>query len=344
MTTPFNNAPIGGTTLVRKAIKSPNYAAGSSGWSVNKDGSAEFNNLTVRGVFEGLKYEINATGMFFYSGTPANGNLVASVVPGTTGGNDQYGNAYKPGVCVYGGSGQPVAQLYVSGALPTALPKLNLLSNRTVENTPGTLVLDVVNTGAVNEMLEMNLFGPSITQRKDYATVHFQSSAKDLSNGALGTLTYVDGNGNQNFQLQWDSSGVHINSTLFGTAGTLTIGDNVSLTSGKVISADIWNTLGGQAAGGPTGWTVDHGRYRMTPEGEVEIDIMLHSTTTGNAGTIGFNNNLGAAYQPAIDRIYPLGVNSTSVTAFVHVTTAGVVTLIVPSATKLGCNIRMPLD
>lgn len=46
----FNNPITGGQgALVRPAIKSPNYAAASAGWSINADGSAEFNNLTARG-------------------------------------------------------------------------------------------------------------------------------------------------------------------------------------------------------------------------------------------------------------------------------------------------------
>ncbi len=39
----------GGGALVRPSIHSPNYAAGAAGWTINADGSAEFNNLTSRG-------------------------------------------------------------------------------------------------------------------------------------------------------------------------------------------------------------------------------------------------------------------------------------------------------
>ena len=49
---PFQNPVVGGTTLVRPAIHSPNYVPGISGWSINYDGSAEFNNVVVRGAFE----------------------------------------------------------------------------------------------------------------------------------------------------------------------------------------------------------------------------------------------------------------------------------------------------
>jgi hypothetical protein len=48
---PFENPITGGQgALVRPAIKSPNYAAGTTGWTVNQDGTAEFNNVTVRGT------------------------------------------------------------------------------------------------------------------------------------------------------------------------------------------------------------------------------------------------------------------------------------------------------
>lgn len=341
----FADPLVGGDgTLVYPAIKSPNFVTGSTGWTIKKDGSAEFNNLTIRGSFFGAKFEINSTGAFFYSGTPAAGNLIASIVPGTAAGTDRFGNSYQPGMCVYGGSGQPVVQLYVSGALPTALPELSLLSSRTIENTPGRLVLDVVNTGLVNEWLEQNLFGPSITQRKDYATVHFQSSAKDLSNGALGTLTYVDSSGTSHFHLQWDSGGVHVNATLFGTGGTLTIGDNVDVT-GKVISADTWHSLGTLSH-----FTVTRGRYRMTPEGETELDI--HVVGDGaNLSSTTFANALPAAYRPAsATRRYPLE-SGRAVTAGdpwprVEIDTSGNVTVVIAAGVTSAFSgaAKMPLD
>ena len=45
----FQNDVVGGTTLVRNAINSPNYVPGVSGWTINRDGSAEFANVTTRG-------------------------------------------------------------------------------------------------------------------------------------------------------------------------------------------------------------------------------------------------------------------------------------------------------
>ena len=45
----FLNPIVGGTALRIPAIQSPDYVAGVSGWIVRIDGSAEFNNITIRG-------------------------------------------------------------------------------------------------------------------------------------------------------------------------------------------------------------------------------------------------------------------------------------------------------
>lgn len=95
----FQNPIVGGTALRIPAIQSPNYTPGSLGWIIKIDGSAEFNNLTIRGTFNGPDYTINAQGAFFYLGTPANGNLIASVA--STAGTDSFGNPYLSGFTSY---------------------------------------------------------------------------------------------------------------------------------------------------------------------------------------------------------------------------------------------------
>ena len=98
----FANSVLGGaSTLIRKAIKSPNFVTTVSGWTINKDGSAEFNNLTIRGSFQGTLFVINSSGAFFYSPTEAAGNLIASIAPAN--GTDAFGNAYVHGIASYGG-------------------------------------------------------------------------------------------------------------------------------------------------------------------------------------------------------------------------------------------------
>ena len=101
---------VGGVTLRRPAIASPDYVADTSGWSINADGSAEFNNLTIRGTFNGTDYVINSTGIFLYSSAPAAGNLVNSIT--NFSGTDPYGNHYLTGSASYGNSnGQAVANV-----------------------------------------------------------------------------------------------------------------------------------------------------------------------------------------------------------------------------------------
>lgn len=45
----FQDELAGGIVLVRPALQSPDYQAGSSGWAIKIDGSAEFNNIVIRG-------------------------------------------------------------------------------------------------------------------------------------------------------------------------------------------------------------------------------------------------------------------------------------------------------
>lgn len=103
----FNNDILGGSsTLIRAAIKSPNFVQNVSGWSVNKDGTAQFNSLTITGgVLDGLNYYIDQTGAFFYNGTPGVNKLSASIVPGNLNIADKFGNTCLPGVTTYKDTG-----------------------------------------------------------------------------------------------------------------------------------------------------------------------------------------------------------------------------------------------
>lgn len=48
----FANPVTAGTALVIPAINSPNYQAGAAGWTINADGTAEFNGATFRGTVD----------------------------------------------------------------------------------------------------------------------------------------------------------------------------------------------------------------------------------------------------------------------------------------------------
>jgi hypothetical protein len=101
------NPIVGGITLRIPAIRSPDYVPGVSGWTVNIDGSVEFNDGTFRGTvtagtFQGNDFVINTQGIFLYSGAPAAGNLIISLA--SAGGTDTFGNVFPSGINVSGGN------------------------------------------------------------------------------------------------------------------------------------------------------------------------------------------------------------------------------------------------
>lgn len=90
----FQN-PITGNNgeLVRASIHSPNYVPGSQGWTIDKDGSAQFSDITIRNSTTENALQL------VYNGTPALGNLIMSIA--ATAGVDEYGNSYFAGVTNY---------------------------------------------------------------------------------------------------------------------------------------------------------------------------------------------------------------------------------------------------
>lgn len=99
---PFSNPIVGGVTLIRPAIQSPNFISGSSGWAIKKDGSAEFNDVTIRG-------SVSVGGeSLYYSPSPGAGNLIASI--SADDGADAFGNPVLSCITVY----DPDLESYVS--------------------------------------------------------------------------------------------------------------------------------------------------------------------------------------------------------------------------------------
>lgn len=95
----FSNAVVGGVgKLIRKWIQSPDYVPETSGWTVNQDGTVEFNDGTFRGTVEASNIIlIGSSGeVLVYSGTPAAGNLILAISGDT--GADAYGNTYTKGI------------------------------------------------------------------------------------------------------------------------------------------------------------------------------------------------------------------------------------------------------
>jgi hypothetical protein len=160
----FGNPVVAGTTLVRPAIKSPNYAAGSTGWSVNQDGSAEFNNLTLRGQYFGTDYTFDSAGAFWFD--PATGHLIAAIAAGS---GSSFGEPYTAGVGAYytspggviyavnmfpGGGFVPINFLFNSGAgfqTSAQIASINATGLNIDSSFSGDLTL---NAGAHNIILD----------------------------------------------------------------------------------------------------------------------------------------------------------------------------------------------
>lgn len=81
MTITFRSSVVGGTTLVRDAINSPNYVTGSTGWTINADGTSEFGEAVIRGLLRVNAAVGDAFLEIFASGDTVN----IDTQPGSTG-------------------------------------------------------------------------------------------------------------------------------------------------------------------------------------------------------------------------------------------------------------------
>lgn len=142
---------------------------------------------------------------------------------------------------------------------------------------------------------------------------------------------------------QTDSVG---NKTVPGYLGPVTAADPASTT---VLVPETWTTLGSPSA---TGFTSNIAQYRMTAEGETQIDVKLTAGGSGGtAGTYTYAATLPAPYRPPTTRIYPLGWNSTMVAGAASnaliVNSSGTVQVklnALAAATIVGTTVRVPLN
>lgn len=240
--------------LAIPSIQSPNFVSGVSGWQIAKDGSAQFNNLTIRGTFFGLDFIINQTGAFFYNGTPALGNLKVSIVS-NGGGIDSFGNVYLDNITTYnvvvaGGGYAQVAANPVTGAPfvvlrppgtthVSALPQVNA---------------NVVNPGAVNEQLQVNVNSGNETGNPVSSILQLVSRSNDGTVAGVANLigdvtetTPADGNVYRLGQKNYQAAAIPV--TAVTSTNLLTVGPLVAGQSYRIAGWAIY--LGGQAAGAP---------------------------------------------------------------------------------------------
>jgi len=109
-------------------------------------------------------------------------------------------------------------------------------------------------------------------------------------------------------------------------------------------TAETWQSLGTLS-----GFTVTRGRYRITPEGEVEFDVVI-TGGGANAATTSWSNTLPAAYRPAVARAATMATGR-AVTAGdawprLTVSTGGTVQVVTVANISLAMNANwnMPMD
>lgn len=192
----FADEVVGGVTLVRPAIQSPDYVTGVSGWAIKIDGSAEFNDVVIRGGTT-----VGGTGLY-YDGTPAAGNLIMSI--SADGGTDAFGNDYVDGMTVYDSSGSSVQVRAGSGSSAVVFTPADVagvtwatgnmgsaLGSRLGTNTPQLFLTSPYDTDFASSA-SISLFGNPETSNGDVTNEIFMSTFRVHVTGdveVVGNLT-----------------------------------------------------------------------------------------------------------------------------------------------------------
>lgn len=306
----FRSPILAGPTLVRAAIQSANFLAGSAGWQIQRNGNAEFNGATFRGtvVIQGNQ------AILFYSGVPAAGNLVASFSP--VAGADTFGNAYPAGMKV-GGIGQPGVVAGYSGT--TGL----IFFPNIVPNVVNDAKIQMNSLGVGTAMRGFLTIGsPEDATQLDGAFVNLFASSQDGTQTAHLALSYQDPGGGVHSYVLLDPTGA-------ACVGSLTAVDPTT-GSGRAnpAAAETWHTPAVNALFTTVGTTVPL-RYRkegLGPNGVVRLDGEVITTGAGPwpAGTV-IATMGNAGYHPAsIHRfITPSGVLAGAGSSTVQINGAG---------------------
>lgn len=274
----FQDDLAAGTVLVRPAFQSPDYDPGVSGWAVLIDGSAEFNNVTIRGATT-----TQGTSLM-YDGTPAAGNLIGSIA--SEAGTDAYGNAYPVGITTYDRANLLFTNLQGGkvywGQIVAGVVDIDDTGQIATDNVSHGLVLTSPNpagtafTDSVMQVWKSGL--PTGTSGADNPTVEI----RDVG-GTAPVDVYL--------------SGAMIKTTANGSAQTW-----------QPVTAAM---LGTGWAAGPSGGTVQSLQYRIDVQDNLILAGAVHTTSTTPASTI---FTLPAGYRPKVTQRSP-GVSNSGGTA-----------------------------
>jgi hypothetical protein len=297
----WGNPVVGGTTLRIPAIQSPNFSMSAmTGWAIFANGNAYFFNITAAGTitatqFNGNDFIIDSAGEFFYSGTPAAGNLVLSASQNS--GTDGEGNPFYQGFTAYGTS--TAASLWNNGTYAGLVMHLPLSATLT---TAAQLFTVPLNSGLASETTETTLTSGKESGNDD-AAIQLFSEAADASAAALCLIEF---GGQVEVAV---ARGFGIRAIQPGTTTTI----------------ESWHALAPAS-----GWANVAGnvplKYKLMPDRRVWVLGTL-SAAAATATTIG---TLPAGYRPATQQAFPVATNSGGAATsdrYLQVTTAGVMTV-----------------
>lgn len=310
---------------------------------------------TITGTtFKGTNFIINSSGLFFYSGTPALGNLIAVIAPAS--GVDSFGNAYSAGITsqenVFGTS----TNIFGSGMqfkLPTATPEQvgvnanglfiykspgGALGNLALAATPNSGTDSFGNSYAAGVQINNNLLtvftgsGGGKTSQTDYfdALIQWEQPVGTL----VGTMTMLVTTpnqliwsikstvvGNDNFSARFKAAAANgipalLALGLDGTLPTIIVANNPTLPDNNPEAWHDLRPLSNSFVGTITNeWPP---QYRLMPDGNVEIFGAVQLPASGSYNGITWGT-LPAGFRPAKFTYIPCaqlgGAMSTDTTA-----------------------------
>lgn len=220
----FGNPILGGaSTLIREAIKSPNYSVGVSGWTVNRGGTAEFNDATVRGAVSagagtvllnagglnihssvtGKQSDININAQFLARRYPDDGQSQAQLVVDSALGGEVILNAIPSTVA---GISLSSALIFASrtDTVTDSTPKLTIQGTRIAGKATPSIILSggnsTSNVSNANIQADTaNTFGDltvggelKVTGRFNHNPVALYTVSKSIPNGAVTQFVNAD--------------------------------------------------------------------------------------------------------------------------------------------------------
>jgi hypothetical protein len=266
-------------SLVIPSIFSPNFITGVSGWTIKKDGSAEFNNLTIRGTFLGTRFIFNVNGLFFYSGTPGPTTLFVSVCGAVV--TDPFSTSCSPGIFLYGPNGSSISLVDVSGQ-----PTLDLTpASQTHMTVIPSLAALAINAGLVNEYL-LTTLSSGQDNNLDNAAVQLFSESNDSTVAATVALVAAGVRVVNVFK-----TGVQFQEPIVATLGS-------SVSNQTIITTDTWNSITLDA-----NWSTLAGQpvpsYRLGIEKRVHLEGAAQFNVNINNTNLNGGHPLPTAYRPA---------------------------------------------